>query len=54
MGDSDPQIILPLLLKLHQQSPWMQHLVHEYKPEDMAQALGDAKAGKTIKPVLVW
>jgi aryl-alcohol dehydrogenase len=54
MGDSDPLIILPLLLKLHKQSPWMQHLVQEYKPENMAQALKDAKAGTTIKPVLVW
>jgi aryl-alcohol dehydrogenase len=55
-GDSDPEIFIPYMLAQAKRGAFdiMKQLVKTYKPEEMEQAMKDAKSGQVVKPVIVW
>lgn len=55
-GDSDPEILIPYMLAQTKRGAFdiMTQLVKTYKPEEIDQAMKDAKSGQVVKPVIVW
>lgn len=55
-GDSDPTIFIPYMIAQFQRGAFdiMKDLVKTYRPDEIAQAMEDAKSGQVIKPVIVW
>lgn len=55
-GDSDPEILIPYMLAQTKRGAFdiMKQLVKTYKPEEIDQAMKDAKSGQVVKPVIVW
>jgi aryl-alcohol dehydrogenase len=54
-GDGEPQSFVPALVRLHEQGRLpIDRLIRHYPFEDIEQAAADARAGVTIKPVLVF
>jgi len=55
MGDSDPHVTIPELLRLAAQGDFsVDDLLTTYPVAEINQAIADAESGKVIKPVLVW
>ena len=53
-GDSDPQVFIPQLAELHRRGELpLDRVVSSYPFDDFGQAWAAAKAGRTIKPVLL-
>lgn len=54
LGDSETQALIPAIIALMEAGRFpVERLVSTYKLEDINQAVDDAKAGSTIKPVLL-
>jgi aryl-alcohol dehydrogenase len=54
-GDSDPATFIPALVRLHELGKLpLEKLIRHYPFEQIEQAAADARAGKTIKPVLLF
>ncbi|WP_300677767.1 NAD(P)-dependent alcohol dehydrogenase [Nocardioides sp.] len=54
-GDSDPQSMVPHLIDLARQGAFeVDHLIRTYPIDDLASAVADTAAGRTVKPVLLW
>jgi aryl-alcohol dehydrogenase len=54
-GGSDPTTFIPALVRLHQLGKLpLEKLIRQYPFEQIEQAAADARAGKTIKPVLLF
>ena len=54
-GLSEPDVIIPRLIKLYQQGRFpVNRLIKTYPFEDIEQAVRDSSEGKTIKPVLLF
>lgn len=54
-GDSDPQVMIPELVRLYQLGHLpMHHIVHSFRFGDINEAVASAKDGLSIKPVLTF
>lgn len=54
-GEADPLVTIPELIGLREAGRFdVDHLVTTYPFAKIADAVADAKAGKVVKPVLVW
>lgn len=54
-GEADPLVTIPQLIALREEGRFdVDHLVATYPFERIADAVADAKAGRVVKPVLVW
>jgi aryl-alcohol dehydrogenase len=54
-GDSDPQEMVPRLLRMRDQGTFpVDDLVTTYPAEEVNQAVADVTSGAVVKPVLVW
>ncbi|MBY6679302.1 NAD(P)-dependent alcohol dehydrogenase [Rhodococcus sp. BP-332] len=54
-GDADPQVMIPRLVRLHQEGHLpMHHIVHRFDFGDINDAVSSAASGASIKPVLTF